>query len=159
MDITPPQQRFIDDFASLWERFGANASQGRVLALLYIADQSELTAGAIAELLGISRGSVSQITRQLIQLHMVQRVARPGDRRDWFRVAANPFGVAARNERAQIGTFTALFRQGLAIHDTSPPERRRALANSIAFLEDYDAALGDFLSAWTPPGENDTETP
>jgi DNA-binding transcriptional regulator GbsR (MarR family) len=150
MELTPAQQRFIDDFASLWERFAANGTQGRVLALLYIADAPELTAADIAETLGISRGSVSQITRQLVAFRIIQRVAHPGDRRDWFRVAANPFGQAARAERTEIDTFLELFRQGLAIHETSPPERRHALANSIQFLEDYDAALGDFLESWRP---------
>jgi DNA-binding MarR family transcriptional regulator len=156
MEITPQQQQFIDDFASLWERFTVSGAQGRVLALLYIADAPELTASDIAATLGISRGSVSQITRQLIQFHMVQRVSHPGDRRDWFRVAGNPFGQAARSEHAEIGVFLNLFRRGLALHDDSPPERQRALVNSIQFLEDYDAALGDFLENWQPHTESET---
>jgi hypothetical protein len=155
MEITPQQQQFIDDFASLWERFAISGAQGRVLALLYIADAPELTAAEIAGTLGISRGSVSQITRQLIQFHMVQRVSKPGDRRDWFRVAANPFGQAARSERAEIGTFLRLFRRGLDLHAESPPERQQALANSIQFLEDYDAALGAFLDTWQPRIESE----
>jgi DNA-binding transcriptional regulator GbsR (MarR family) len=156
-EISDQQQQFIDDFASLWERFGVNATQGRVLALLYIADAPEMTAADIGEALGISRGSVSQITRQLVLNRMIQRVSRPGDRRDWFRIASNPFGQAARAERAQIGTFIDVFQRGLAIHNTSPPERQRALINSIAFLEDYDAALGEFLTTWKP--QTDSETP
>ena len=156
-EISPGQQQFIDDFASLWERFGINATQGRVLALLYIADAPELTAADIGDALGISRGSVSQITRQLVLGRMIQRVSKPGDRRDWFRIASSPFGQAARAERAQISTFIDLFRRGLTIHNTSPPERQRALINSIAFLEDYDAALGEFLDTWKP--QPDPETP
>jgi DNA-binding transcriptional regulator GbsR (MarR family) len=156
MELTPQQRQFVDDFASLWERFAASPAQGRVLALLYIADEPELTAADIAETLGISRGSVSQITRQLIMFRIVQRISRPGDRRDWFRVASNPFGEAARAERAQIGTFIDVLRRGLAIHSASPPERQRALSNSIGFLEDYDATLGGFLESWKP--RNDSET-
>lgn len=156
MELTPQQQRFIDDFASLWERFAANPTQGRVIALLYIADAPELTATDIAETLGISRGSVSQVTRQLIMFHLVQRVSHPGDRRDWFRITSNPFGQAARAERAQIGSFIDLFRRGLALHNTSPPERKQALTNSIQFLEDYDAALGAFLETWQPHTESET---
>lgn len=156
MELSTSQQRFIEDFASLWERFAANPTQGRVIALLYIADSPELTAVDIAEALGISRGSVSQVTRQLVMFHFVQRVTRPGDRRDWFRIASSPFGQAARAERAQIGSFIDLFRSGLAIHATSPPERQHALANSIQFLEDYDAALGTFLETWQPHPESET---
>ena len=156
MDLTPQQQDFVDDFAAMWERFGANTAQGRILALLYIADEPVLSATDIAEALGLSRGSVSQHTRQLVRFRIIQRVSKPGERRDYFRVAANPFGEAARSERAQIGTFIDLFQRGLNLHNTSPPHRKRALINSIAFLEDYDAALGAFLDSWKPP--TDTET-
>lgn len=153
MDLSKQQRDFIDDFANLWERFAANPSQGRVLALLYIADEPELSASDIALALGISRGAVSQHTRQLVLFRIIQRVSRPGDRRDYFRVASNPFGEAAQAERAQIGTFINLFERGLSLHNTSPPERTRALSNSIAFLEDYDAALGSFLERWSPPDD------
>jgi DNA-binding transcriptional regulator GbsR (MarR family) len=153
VDLTRDQWQFIDDFAAQWERVGANVTQGRVLALLYVAPQGEMTASDLVETLGISRGAVSQITRQLIQLRMVQRVSRAGDRRDWFRVAPNPFGEAARSERAQIQTFIDLFRRGLQIHAASPPEHTRALTNSIAFLQAYEAALGTFLASWRAPDE------
>lgn len=153
MDLSPQQQAFIDDFASLWDQFGANNTQGRVLALLYIADDIELSANDIASALGISRGSVSQNTRQLAMFRIIQRVTRPGDRRDYFRLAASPFGEAAKMERALLGTFVNLFQRGLDLHNTSPPERQRALKNSIAFMKDYDAALGDFLENWKPPDD------
>lgn len=156
MELSVDHRQFIDDFAAQWERVGANLAQGRVLALLYVVPQSEATATDIAETLGISRGAVSQITRQLIQLRMAQRVARPGDRRDWFRISPNPFGEASRSERAQIQVFIALFQRGLVLHNTSPPEQNRALTNSIAFLQAYDAALGAFLDSWNPPANSET---
>lgn len=157
MELTTRQREFIDDFAALWERSGGNVAQARILALLYIADEPELTATDITGALGISRGTVSQTTRQLIQLRLIQRVSRPGDRRDFYRVVSNPFGSTASSERTQIGAFIDIFRRGLSLHNTSPPERKRALINSIAFLEAYDAALGSFLETWTPP--NHPESP
>jgi hypothetical protein len=45
--------------------------------------------------------------------------------------------------------------RGLNLHSTSPPGRQRAFTNSIAFLEDYDAALGSFLESWNPPNESE----
>jgi len=156
MNLTQHQHDFIDDFGALWEQFAANPSQGRVLALLYIADEPELSANDIADALGISRGSVSHHTRQLAMFRIIQRVSKPGDRRDYFRVASNPFGEAARLERAQLGTFINLFERGLNLHNTSPPERQRALVNSIAFLRDYDAALGEFLENWKPRNDKDS---
>lgn len=157
MQLSDRQWAFIDDFGAMWDRFGASAAQGRILALLYATGEPELSANDIMEALGISRGAVSQHTRMLVTLHIIQRVSKPGDRRDWFRVAANPFGQAVRTERAMFGTFEDLLQRGLALHNTSPPERKRALTNSLAFLKDYQAALGTFLDTWEPP--EDMETP
>lgn len=155
MNLSAQQHAFIDDFAALWDQVGGKPVQGRVLALLYIANQSELSASDIGDTLGISRGSVSQTTRQLTQIRLIQRVSKPGDRRDWYRVSPNAWSEAARAERSQIAPFLDLMHRGLNLHNTSPPERQRALINSIAFLMDYDAALGSFLESWKPPNESD----
>jgi DNA-binding transcriptional regulator GbsR (MarR family) len=152
-ELPRDQWHFIDDFAAQWERVGANVTQGRVLPLIYLAPQGKVTATDPVETLGVSRGAVSQITRQLIQLRMVQRVSRAGDRRDWFRIAPNLFGEAARAERGQIQTFIELLRRGLEMHATSPPEHQRALTNSIAFLQASEAALGTFLGSWRAPDQ------
>lgn len=157
MTIDAQQREFIDDFVALWDQFGGNSAQGRVLALLYVSEHAELTATDIVEALGISRGSVSQTTRQLVQLRLIQRVSKPGDRRDYYRVDPNAWSEAARAERTRIGPFLNVLQRGLRIHNTSPPERQRPLINSIAFLEDYDAALGAFLDNWKPRRDLETE--
>src|SRR5690606_325029 len=97
MELDPHQRDFIDDFASLWDQLGGVAIQGRMVALLYISDQAELTAPDIAEALGVSRGTVSQVTRELVRMRLIQRVSRPGDRRDYFRVNPNAWYEASRN--------------------------------------------------------------
>lgn len=157
MSLTSEQREFIDDFSALWDQFGGNPAQGRILALLYVSERAEMNATEIVEALGISRGSVSQTTRQLVQLRLVQRVSKPGDRRDYYRVDPNAWSEAARADRTRIGPFLKVLRRGITIHSTSPPDRQRPLINSIAFLEDYDAALGAFLETWKPRKEMETE--
>lgn len=153
MELNQHQRDFVDDFGASWDQFGGQPLQGRMLALLYIADDSELSASDIVDALGISRGSVSQTTRQLIQLRLIQRISRSGERRDYYRVTPNAWAETARTQRAQIAPFLDLLRRGLNLHNTSPPERRQTLGNSIAFLEDYDQALASFLDNWSPPDD------
>lgn len=157
MKLNEQQREFINDFAAAWDQFGGQQLQGRILALLYVAEDPELGANDIVEALGVSRGSVSQTTRQLIQLRLIQRVSRPGERRDFYRAGANAWAEAARSERARLGPFLDLLQRGLNLHNTSPPERHRPITNAIAFLEDYDEALRSFLEQWSPP--DDPENP
>lgn len=156
MELDPHQRDFIDDFASLWDQLGGVAIQGRMVALLYISDQAELTAPDIAEALGVSRGTVSQVTRELVRMRLIQRVSRPGDRRDYFRVNPNAWYEASRSRLVESTSFLELLHRGIRVRVAGSPEGSRALVNAARFLEDYSAAMAEFLRTWKPP--NDVET-
>ena len=40
------------EFAALWDQFGGNPAQGRILALLYVSERAELTVTDIVKALG-----------------------------------------------------------------------------------------------------------
>ena len=65
---------------------------GAVLGALLLADLPEMSSSEIAALLGVSGGSVSTATRELINPGVVVRVRVPGQRQDYFR---STWGVEA----------------------------------------------------------------
>lgn len=84
----------VDDFI---ERYGMAAEQdglprtaGRMLALL-IVEGGPFSFSELAERLQVSRGSVSTNTRLLEQFGVIERVAKPGDRQDYFKIVADPW--------------------------------------------------------------------
>ena len=150
MQLAPRQREFIDDFAALWDQLGGVSIQGRVLALLYIAEMDELTAPDIVAALGVSRGTVSQVTRDLIRMRLIQRVSRSGDRRDYFRVNPNAWHEASRSRLAESTALLEILNRGIHIRGDDSPQSRRALINASNFLEDYSAAMAEFLRTWKP---------
>ena len=62
---------------------------GRIIGLLQV-DERPFSFGELATELGVSRGSVSANTRLLLDRGIIEKVSRPGDRQDYFRMAANP---------------------------------------------------------------------
>src|SRR5215217_2912648 len=86
VSLDEERRRYVEEFGLLFGQFGLSRMLGRVLGVLMISDPPERSAEELAEALGASRGSISQTTRSLIQMGLVQRWSRPGERKHYFRV-------------------------------------------------------------------------
>jgi DNA-binding transcriptional regulator GbsR (MarR family) len=69
----------------------------------YVEDFGLLFA-ELADMLQASRGSISQATRTLVQTGIIQRVSRPGERRDYFRVRRGTWMELTRQQMAATTT-------------------------------------------------------
>jgi DNA-binding transcriptional regulator GbsR (MarR family) len=67
----------IDAVGNVIEFWGYKRNQGRLWALLYLRDVT-LTAAQLQQVLGLSKGAVSMITRELEGWNVVERVREPG---------------------------------------------------------------------------------
>lgn len=78
----------------------------------------------LAEKLQVSRGSISTNARILRDLGIIERVARPGDRQDYYRLAESPYdrlleGYASRMQQTVRNTQTALNDLPEGWHDSA----------------------------------------
>ncbi len=79
-------KRFVEEIGILSEAQGRTRMEGRIIGFLLVAEPPVQSMDAIATFLGVSKGSVSTATRMLVKTGAVERVGRPADRRDYFRV-------------------------------------------------------------------------
>jgi DNA-binding transcriptional regulator GbsR (MarR family) len=82
----PTVERFIERMGLEAEADGMPRIAGRVLGFLVTAD-APASLEEIAERLQVSRGSVSTNCRLLEQIGAAERIALPGDRRDYYALA------------------------------------------------------------------------
>jgi DNA-binding transcriptional regulator GbsR (MarR family) len=80
--VDEDRERYVEDFGILIGEFGLPRMVGRVLGALLVSDPPERAAKELAEALRASRGSISSATRTLVQLGLVERRTRTGERRD-----------------------------------------------------------------------------
>jgi DNA-binding MarR family transcriptional regulator len=78
------EDEFIESFTRLLERDGGPRIAGRIAALLFLTVEP-LPLEEIAERLQASKASISTNARLLEHWGLVERVSRPGDRRDFYR--------------------------------------------------------------------------
>ncbi len=138
------RQRFIEDFEVLFEDLGGGRMVGRILGLLMVADPPYLSAEEIANALDASRGSISQATRVLVQLGMVRRFTRPGERRDFFELRADAFTEATRRRDQEIVRLIAMFERARKL---AAPDSTR-LDETLAFLRFWRQKFHQMFHEW-----------
>jgi DNA-binding transcriptional regulator GbsR (MarR family) len=86
----PAAERLIEQMGLQWESEGRPRIAGRLFALMLLEDR-DFTLEELADLLRVSRGSMSTNTRLLESQGVIERVAKSGDRRIYYRLTADPY--------------------------------------------------------------------
>jgi DNA-binding transcriptional regulator GbsR (MarR family) len=76
------------------QTFGLNRLVGQIYVLLYMSKEP-LSLDSLAENLGVSKASVSVVSRQLLSWGAVKRIWKKGDRKDYYVAESNIANVLA----------------------------------------------------------------
>ena len=87
---------FIDRMGHAAESDGFSPIAGRLFGVLLLSAEP-LSLDELAETLGVSKASVSTDARRLLERGIVERVSRPGDRRDYYELAPDFFAQIIRS--------------------------------------------------------------
>jgi DNA-binding transcriptional regulator GbsR (MarR family) len=121
------QMHFVEEVGLMFELIGMPRMSGRIFGWLLIAEPPQQSNGSLAEVLQASKGSISTMTRFLIQLGLVERVSVPGDRRDYFQIKDHAWSQLTKQRLVQIGAFRQLAARGLDLMKTAPHQHKRRL--------------------------------
>jgi DNA-binding transcriptional regulator GbsR (MarR family) len=138
---------YIERMGLALESDGLPRIAGRMFGLLLISEDARSLDDLAGEL-HVSKGSVSTNARLLEQRGILERICRPADRRDYYRVPPDLFShtMAQRLARWQR------FHEAIGAARTSLPIHSREVLDR---LEEYEAAyafmaqvIGDALARW-----------
>lgn len=149
------RQRYIEDFGVLFGGFGMPRMVGRTLAVLLISDPPERTAEELANLLQASRGSISQATRMLEPMGLIQRVSRRGERRDYFRVKPDAWHELMRRELESLAVFREMAEKGLELMKEADPEAKRGLREMWGLYDFWERELPSLLERYESEEQGD----
>ena len=122
--IVDLHSQLIERSGLLAERDGRTRIAGRIFGLLLLSPD-ELSLEEIAERLSVSRASVSTDARRLLDAGIVERVGRPGDRRDYYRIAPRHFVRSLEHHLASVREFLRLIDDARKLSPASPEVRTR----------------------------------
>lgn len=159
MDQTEHELRarhFVEEVGLLFESSGVQRMAGRVLGYLLICEPPHQSSAQLAEVLSASRGAISQATRSLLQMGLMERVPVPGDRSTYFALRSGVWTQLLQAEVARSALFRELMERGLRLVEQGglpldSPHRLRELRDLFAFMEQEFPAL---IARWEASRRN-----
>jgi len=125
-DLRNNKKEFVERIALAYEVDGLCRIAGRIFGLLLVSER-ELSLDEITRELAASKGSASVNTRLLEQRGFIERVSKPGDRRDYYRIMPDLFERTMEQRLAKWHRFSEIVDYGLAELDLSPTIRNRLM--------------------------------
>jgi DNA-binding transcriptional regulator GbsR (MarR family) len=146
--LDPGDEEFVERVGRFFEGDGAPRTSGRMLGLLMLAP-GEMSIDAIADRLKVSRASVSTNARSLESFKVVERVSHLGDRRDFYRVAADLERTLLRHRMERLAKVEALLEAGTS----TPAARDERVRGRLRGLARVHGCAADALRACCGAGE------
>jgi DNA-binding transcriptional regulator GbsR (MarR family) len=79
------EKHFIEDIGLFFEQMGMPRMAGRILGVVLVSEPSAQSITDIAQTLQASKSSISIMARLLVENGLIERVASPLPRRDYYR--------------------------------------------------------------------------
>ena len=131
--IEETRSEFIEKIGVMAQMDGLPRIAGRMLGL-FIWDVEAVAFGDLADQLQVSRGSISTATRILEERRLIKRVAKPGERQDYFQLADNPYAKMLDFYAVRLGHAEDEITDTI---DKVPAEEAVILARVTAYADFY----------------------
>ncbi len=144
----PDVSTFIEKLGLLFSDEGMPLIAGRVTALLLVSEGPR-SLDDIAVTLGVSRASVSNDTRRLVDKGLLVRLTLPGDRRTYYSFAPDSFQTMLGARIQSLTTLQKLLDEGAGLPVARDnPEVRNRIAEWSEFHSAVVESLHDLLVRW-----------
>lgn len=139
---------YVEDVALFLEQQGLPRIAGRIVGLLLICDPPHRTAAQMAEELGASKGSISTMTRLLLEAGTIEKVAIPGERATHYVLSEHSLEHKLERQVQRMMGFLPLAERGLKLLEKAPENRKRRLRAVRAMYAFMQREVPGLLRRW-----------
>lgn len=132
---------FIEEMGVLSQADDLPRIAGRITGLLAIAEEP-LSFSEIASSLQVSRASISTNARLLVEIGVIERVALPGERQDYYRVTPHCHLLVLR----RIITRLERLNEAVAAATASLPDDKPVVKERLGGLSQFYTAVTKSLT-------------
>ncbi len=143
--MTDAQAKLVERFGIVADQAGMSRIAGRILGLL-LQHPGDLSLDEIAQTLAVSRASVSTEARRLLDAGIVERVGRPGDRKDYYEISPWHFLHDMEHRLASLRELVRLLDE--ARRENTDPIVIGRLAQSLQAHSELMEVVGRTIARW-----------
>ncbi len=149
MTLSKEEVEFIERFGRMSESDGMPRTGGRMYGLLLLQEEA-LSLGEMAEMLQVSKASVSTNARRLEQMDVVEKTTKPGDRRDYYRIGPQAFEERMRRIRGRLEEMVESVEVILpAVDGEKRPKSRQRLRLQLEWHRFLLREMDDLEERWS----------
>ena len=148
-------KRFVEEVGISFEDMSLPRMAGRILGWLFISDPPYQSIGELAEALMASKGSISTMTRLLIQLNLIERFSLPGVRHDYFRIRPEGWHHLAKQRGDQIKVMRQLCERALELLRGEAQDNREWLEEMHDMYAFFEREFPSLLERWEQERKRD----
>jgi DNA-binding transcriptional regulator GbsR (MarR family) len=139
---------YVEEYGVCLETSGLPRMAGRILGWLLICTPPYQTSDQVAEALNASKGTVSTMTRMLIQLGLIEKIGLPGERRDYFRIRTDLWEQLMTQQLSEIAQMRAMAERGLALMQEASLDERQRLSEMYDLYSFFEQELPGLLERY-----------
>ncbi len=143
------EKQFVEEVGIVFEQTGLPRMAGRILGWLLIVDLPHQSTDELADALMASKGSISTVTRLLIQIGLIERLSLPGVRHDYFRLRPDAWHHMIRRGLVdEIRMVQQLAERGLELLADKTPLTRKWLEEMRDVYTFLEQEFPTLLERW-----------
>lgn len=142
------EMHFAEDIGLFFEQMGMPRMAGRILGALLISDPPAQSITELSEKLKASKSAISIMARLLVEYGLIERVASPVPRRDYYRFKPGGWIIYMRQWLGLMSELHKITERGMALMTDKPLELRQRLQEAhdlFSFVEQKFPGLLDEL--------------
>ena len=148
MELSLKQKSLIEKMGVFHEKNGMPPTEARIIALLLVSDQIELSFDEIRDYLQISKSAASNALNNLMNSHKIEYITKYGDRKRYFRSNLPNWKTQASESLQKLLSVNAIMREILNIRTVETPDFNKDLAEVIDFIDFLQQELLDIYQRW-----------
>ncbi len=132
--LSEKQKELIEKFGVFLESKGWQPAIARVLGLLMVSDQNEMTFDQIREILHLSKSATSSALNFLLNTNKAEYITKTGERKRYFRVRQIMFEDILKEEQELRNKFICVLKE---VHELKENKNLNGLCETIKDVIDY----------------------
>ncbi|MEO6732033.1 MAG: hypothetical protein ABIN01_12515 [Ferruginibacter sp.] len=135
ISLTKEQIKLLEEYAVLLEQSGIQPAPAKILALLHVSDETDLTFDQIRETLSISKSATSQALSFLLNTKKIEYKTKIGDRKRYFSTRVMSWQEGMLEALSSLSGICDLYKRILAQRPSRTKEFNKNLKDVTAFMD------------------------
>jgi DNA-binding transcriptional regulator GbsR (MarR family) len=148
IELTEKKLKLVGELAVFHERSGMQPAAARIIALLIVSDEPELTFEEIYETLNMSKSAASNALNFLLNTERIEYVTRLGERKRYFKVKLKNIKESITRFLSGMDTFNNVLKRILDQRPVGTREFNNNLEELTRFQDFLQQELPLLIQKW-----------